>query len=97
MNEQLTFTVSALVIGLGAFLTGYFWRSIVDRKYSEKKEENAQKEAAIILDKAKKEAELSKKTAILEAKDEWFKAKTKFEEEVAQKKETLRAEQQRIK
>lgn len=97
MNEQLMFTVSALVIGLGAFLTGYFWRSIADRKYSEKKEENAQKEAGIILDKAKKEAELSKKTAILEAKDEWFKAKTKFEEEVAQKKETLRAEQQRIK
>ncbi len=97
MNGQLVYVVIGLVIALGAFLVGYFWRSIVDRKYSEKRELNAQKEAEIILDKAKKEAELSKKTAILEAKDEWFKAKSKFEEEVAQKKEVLRAEQQRIK
>lgn len=97
MNDGLIMSIVGLVIGLGAFVLGYFWRSVIDKKYAEKKEANAQKEADIIIDKAHKEAELSKKTAILEAKDEWFKAKTKFEQEVAVKKEELRNGQQRLK
>jgi len=93
-----TFIVSAVIFGLFAGgLVGYYWRSVVIKKFSEKKEREAQKEADIILEKARKEAELAKKTAILEAKDEWFRAKTKFEQEVAEKKEEIRNEQQRIK
>jgi ribonuclease Y len=97
MNSGVIIGLIGVAITGSALLIGYFWRSIVDRKYAEKREENAEKEAEIILDKARKEAELSKKTAILEAKDEWFKAKSKFEEEVAVKKETIRTEQQKLK
>ena len=97
MNSGLIIGLIGVAITGSALLIGYFWRSIIDRKYAEKREENAEKEAEIILDKARKEAELSKKTAILEAKDEWFKAKSKFEGEVSEKKENLRTEQQRLK
>ncbi len=97
MNIELIIGLVGLFVCVCSLSLGYFWRSIIDRKYAEKKEYDARKEAEIILDKAKKEAELSKKTAILEAKDEWFKAKTNFEQEVALKKEEIRDEQQRIK
>lgn len=97
MNYDVLTIIIGLIMVLGAFIGGHFWRSIVDRKYAEKKEQDARKEAEIIIDKAKKEAELSKKTAILEAKDEWFKEKSRFEQEVAAKKEELRNEQQKIK
>ncbi|MGD9200505.1 MAG: ribonuclease Y [Chitinispirillia bacterium] len=96
MLNEIIAAILFVTIGLGAFIFGYFWRSITDKRYAEKKEENARKEADIIIDKAQKEAELSKKTAILEAKDEWFKAKTKFEQEIALKKEIVRNEQQKL-
>ncbi len=95
--SEVILGIVGLIIGLMAFLFGHYWRSVVDRKYVERKEAEAQKEVDIILDKANKEAELSKKTAILEAKDEWFKEKSKFEEEIASKRDVIRTEQQMIK
>ncbi len=97
MYNEIILSVLGIVICLGAFIVGVQWRSIIDKKYTEKKEHNAQNQADIILDKAKKEAELQKKTAILEAKDEWFKAKSEFERETAVKKDELRNDAQRIK
>lgn len=97
MNGGFLVGIIGIAICGSAFLIGYFWRSLVDRKYAEKKEQNAEKEAEIVLDKAMKEAELSKKTAILEAKDEWFIAKTKFEQEIAEKRDDLRNGQQKLK
>ena len=70
--------VISLVFG---FAAGYFWRILTDRKYKENREYEARQEADLILKEARQEAELQKKTAILEAKDEWFKAKTEFERE----------------
>lgn len=97
MKIEIILGLTALLTGVCAFVFGYYWRSILDRKYTEKKSQEAQKDAEAILDKARKEAELSKKTAILEAKDEWFKAKSKFEQEVISKKEELRVEFQKVK
>ena len=89
--------IGGLVLAIITFFVGYSFRSILDRKYAEKKIEEAKKEAEIIIEEAKKEAELQKKTAILEAKDEWFKAKRDYDTEVAKSKEELRAEQRRLK
>ena len=87
----------SMAVGLAGFLLGNFWHQIVDRKYRERKEHDAAREAEIIVDKARKEAELAHKTAVLEAKDEWFKEKTKFDRETSLKNEDLRNEQQRLK
>jgi ribonuclease Y len=83
-------------IALG-FAAGFFWRVIIDKKYKEEHRKELQKEAELILKEARSEAEIQKKTAILEAKDEWFKAKSEFEREAAKTRDTIRQEQQRIK
>lgn len=97
MNGQLIYALIGVILFFGVFFLGLNWRLLIDKKDKERKMNDAQKEADIIVDKAKKEAELQKKTAILEAKDEWFKAKSQFEEEVARKKDEIRTEQQKIK
>ncbi|MBD3390716.1 MAG: DUF3552 domain-containing protein, partial [Chitinivibrionales bacterium] len=86
-----------LILSILTFAVGYYIRSILDKKYADKKREEAEKEAEFVLAEARKEAELQKKTAILEAKDEWFKAKSDFDVEAARTRESLRAEQQRLK
>jgi len=97
MQMEVIVGIGGLVLAIITFFVGYSFRSILDRKYAEKKIEEAKKEAEIIIEEAKKEAELQKKTAILEAKDEWFKAKRDYDTEVAKSKEELRAEQRRLK
>lgn len=98
MSVEIVATLVAVVaIGLIMFVVGLAWRRIIDRKYVEKRKQEAEREAELILAEARKEAELQKKTAILEAKDEWFKAKQKFDKEVARQKENIRSEQQRLK
>jgi ribonuclease Y len=94
--EFLLAGAGPLLCGVG-LLVGYFWRTIIDRKYSAKKSEEARKEADTIINEAKKEAELQKKSAILEAKDEWFKVKTNFEKEAAKTRDGLRTDEQRLK
>lgn len=86
-------TVTCIVLG---FAAGFFWRIISDKRYKEEKRLQVQQEADCILKEAKNEAELRKKTAILEAKDEWFRAKTEFEKDAAKTRDTLRQEQARI-
>ncbi len=93
------FILVAICIGIAIAMSalGYFWRSIVDKSYHERKISDAQNEAERIIRESAKEAELQKKTAILEAKDEWFKAKTEFERDAAKKKEAIRQELQQAK
>jgi len=86
--------VISLVLG---FAAGYFWRILSDRKYKENREHEARQEADRILKEARQDAELQKKTALLEAKDEWFKAKTEFERESVKTREVIRLEQARAK
>jgi ribonuclease Y len=89
--------ISGVILAAVTFFVGYYFRSMLDTKYVEKKKEEAEKESEILLTEAKKEAEIQKKTAILEAKDEWFKAKNAFDTEVAKTRETIRTEQQQLK
>lgn len=97
MGVTLIYIITAVIsIALG-FGIGLYWRSLIDRKYKQSKEQEIQREAERIVKEAKKEAELQKKTAILEAKDEWFKAKTEFEKEATRTRESIRQEQQRLK
>jgi ribonuclease Y len=97
MKIELIVGLAGVFFGIITFALGTLWRSIIDRRYVEKKQDEAEKEASLILNEAKKEAELAKKTAILEAKDEWFKAKASFEKESARTREDLRSEKQRLK
>ena len=97
MGGPLILIIIGIVGIIAGFSSGLYWRVLLDRKFSEKQEEEIQKEADRMLKEAKNEAELQKKTAILEAKDEWFKAKSSFEKEAAKTREQLRQEQQRLK
>ncbi|MCK5127189.1 MAG: ribonuclease Y [candidate division Zixibacteria bacterium] len=56
------------------------------RRISNKKLANADDFARRIVSEAEKEAEIKKKEAILEAKEEWYKAKNSFEREIQNKK-----------
>ncbi|MBD3367698.1 MAG: ribonuclease Y [Candidatus Eisenbacteria bacterium] len=76
------------LVGVAVFLAGWFARRLVDRSKIVSAEELAEK----IVREAHREAETQKKAAILEAKDEWYKAKAKFEEDT----QTTRAELEKL-
>jgi ribonuclease Y len=97
MNVNVGYLIIGLVAGIVVFYFGFLFRTISDRKYKEKVVKDAQEDSNRLIREAQKEAELHKKTAILEAKDEWFRAKTEFEKEAAKTRENLRQEQQRVK
>ncbi|MBD3419757.1 MAG: ribonuclease Y [Chitinivibrionales bacterium] len=96
-NSIIILVIAALVSGVIFFIVGHYFRSLSDRRFKEKKIAEAQDEAERILKEAHKEAELQKKTAILEAKDEWFKAKSNFERDAARASDKQRQEAQRLK
>lgn len=97
MGLEFLYIVICLVSCGLCFYIGYMWRSISDRNYNAKVIKDTQNEASRIVREGQKEAELQKKTAILEAKDEWFKAKTEFEKDAARTRESISLEQQRLK
>jgi ribonucrease Y len=97
MSLQLIFIIIGIVgIAIG-FFTGLYGRVLIDKKYKEAREQEIKKNADLMIKEARQEAELHKKTAILEAKDEWFKAKTEFERESSKTRDGIRLEQQRVK
>jgi ribonuclease Y len=61
----------------------------LSRRIGERKLANADEFAKKIIADAEKEAKIKKKEALLEAKDEWFKAKANFEREIQAKKAEL--------
>jgi len=72
-----------------AFLLGW----VAHRRVGEGKVYNAEQLAAKIVREAEREAENQKKSALLEAKDEWFREKAKLDREVqGQKSEIQKAE-----
>jgi ribonucrease Y len=97
MHIDFIYVLVGVLIGVVAGYGGFLWRSLIDRQYKERVVKSAEEESGRILREAQKEAELYKKTALLEAKDEWFKAKTEFEKEASRTRENLRQEQQRVK
>jgi ribonuclease Y len=84
---------TVLLIALGAAAVAFFVGWVAHRRIGEGKVYNAEQLAAKIVREAEREAENLKKSALLEAKDEWFREKAKLDREVqAQKSEIQRAE-----
>jgi ribonuclease Y len=75
----------ALVVGVvavGSFLLGI----LVKKKLDESHLTSAQELAKRVVGEAEREAEAKKREAVLEARDEWFRAKAKFEMETKAKR-----------
>jgi ribonuclease Y len=85
------------VAAVAGFFGGLLWRSAIDRRYKENLVREAGKDAEVIIREANKEAEIAKKQALLDAKDEWFKAKAEFDKDVTAKKDELRLSLQQLK
>lgn len=83
----MTFIPIIIGAALVMFLVGWFIRKRVEQH----RLDSAERMAERILAEAAAQAETLKKTAILEAKDEWYRAKTDFERE----SQTVRQEFQR--
>jgi len=82
-----------ILIALGAALTAFFLGWIARRRIGEAKVLGAEQLAEKIVREAEREAETQKKSALLEAKDEWFREKAKLDRETqAQKTELMQTE-----
>jgi len=67
----------SLVAGLGVFILGW----IIANKVNHAKMTNVEAYARKITEESEREAENIRKAAVLDAKDEWFKERSKFEKE----------------
>jgi ribonuclease Y len=74
-------TIAYVVLGLAGLGLGALGGWLLRGKSAEKKVVESEKLAEKIVLEAKREAETEKKRLILEAKDEWYKAKAKFEKD----------------
>src|SRR5690349_18512243 len=84
--------IFALLVAAGVALA-FFFGWVAHRKIGEGKLFNAEQLAAKIVREAEREAENQKKSAVLEAKDEWFREKQKLDKEnQAAKQEIQRSE-----
>ena len=82
-----------LLITLAAAAVAFLLGWVAHRRIGEGKVYNAEQLAAKIVREAEREAENQKKSALLEAKDEWFREKAKLDREVqGQKSEIQKAE-----
>jgi len=93
MSNPLLITVG---VGMAAaavfFVLGWF----VARKVGQGKIARAEEVAGNIIREAEKEAEIKKKEAILEAKDEWYKAKVNFERELQVKRSEFQKTEKKL-
>jgi len=82
-----------LLITLAAAAVAFLLGWVAHRRIGEGKVYNAEQLAAKIVREAEREAENQKKSALLEAKDEWFREKAKLDREVqGQKSEIQKSE-----
>jgi ribonuclease Y len=84
VEKMENITTIAILVGAAAvaFLVGWW----ISRRTGEGKLAKAEELAKRIIADAEKEAQIKKKEAILEAKDEWYKTKIKVEREIQDKK-----------
>lgn len=93
MTESIVFYIVAGVLALFlGFIFGWFLR----RKISQSHIKNTKEFAENIIAEAQREAETRKKELILEAKDEWYKAKLNFENETKETREELKKQERRL-
>jgi ribonuclease Y len=91
--QGVFFYISAgiLVLFLG-LVVGWF----MNKKVSESHLKHTRKLAENIISEAQREAETQKKAAILEAKDEWYQAKLRFEKETQEGRQELKKQERRL-
>ena len=86
------YVILGVLVAIGVFFTGWY----TCKKVSEGKVVSAEKLAEKIVREAQKEAETRKKGAVLEAKDEWYKAKANFEKETQGTRQQLQTLERRL-
>jgi ribonuclease Y len=91
--DSIVFYISAgiLVLFLG-FIIGW----LMNKKITESHLKHTQKLAENIIAEAQREAETRKKASILEAKDEWYQAKLRFEKETAETRTEIKKAERRL-
>ncbi len=92
MQTTLLIVLVALVAVIASSALAWY----LSRRIGERKLNNAEEFARRIIAEAEKEAEIRKKEAILEAKDEWYKAKATFEREIQNKKTEISKVERRV-
>ncbi len=85
MLETILTVIAGIVVGMLLFLLGWYAR----RRSSESRLMSTEKLAEKIIAEAKKEAETHRREAVLEAKDQWYKAKENFERETQARRTDL--------
>jgi len=85
--DSIFFYISA---GISVLLIGFIIGWIANKKVAESHLKHTKKLAENIIAEAQREAETQKKAAILEAKDEWYKEKLKFERETQEARQELK-------
>ncbi len=86
----------AMLLIFAGLLVGGFVGAVLRAKSSGSKLANAEREAAQIVESAKKEADTIRKEAEIESKDVVFKAKADWEEEVREVRKELLAQEKRL-
>ncbi len=89
--DKLVYTAIGVAIGILVAIIIY----IIQRNTSFKLLSQSKKIAEGIVADAKKEAETAKKAALLEAREEWFKQKRIFEEEIKERQKELRVQEKK--
>ncbi|MGM0462030.1 MAG: ribonuclease Y [Fibrobacterota bacterium] len=84
-------SIVVVILLFAAFFLGMLWRIIVDRNYLEKRRKDAEREKNEIISKGRDSADLIKKEAYLEGRDEWYVEKEKHDKELEDRKEAVRA------
>ncbi|MGW8311866.1 MAG: ribonuclease Y [Desulfuromonadales bacterium] len=83
-------------MAIAGLVVGGFFGAILRAKSSGSKLANAEREAALIVENAKKEAETIRKEAEIQSKDVVFKAKADWEDEVREVRKELHAQERRL-
>jgi ribonuclease Y len=93
MNYAVMFyVILGVLVAIALFFTGWY----TYKKVSESKVVSAEKLAEKIIREAQKEAETRKRSAVLEAKDEWYKAKANFEKDTQAARQQLQSLERRL-
>jgi ribonucrease Y len=85
-----------ILVALGAAAIAFLGGWIAHRRIGEGKVYSAEQLAAKIVREAEREAENQKKSALLEAKDEWFREKAKIDREVQSQKSEIQVLDRRL-
>ncbi len=92
MNISVVTIVVALVVGAVAFVVAWF----LAHRIGEKSVSSSRTQAARIIAEAEKEAQIKKKEATLEAREEWLKVKGTYEKEIEERRREVEKQEKRL-